>query len=299
MRTIERYFYAPSTLQKILAICLLPISFIYAIIATLKRKLTICEDFGLPIVSVGNLVLGGSGKSPFIIEIAKDYEDVCVISRGYGRKSKGLKVVSIKGEIKEDVLNAGDEALMIAKALPKASVIVCKKRREAIFKAKEIGAKAIFLDDGFRFNFKKLNIILKPMLEPYFSFCVPSGGYRELKSAYKEADILAQEGEDYKREVKVLNKTERMFLLTAIANPSRLNEYLPSVVGKMSLKDHSYFPKEVILEEYRKLNATSLLVTPKDAVKLEEFGLPLSILSLELVIKSEIKEKIKRYIEAS
>lgn len=299
MRTIERYFYAPSTLQKILAICLLPISFIYAIIATLKRKLTICEDFGLPIVSVGNLVLGGSGKSPFIIEIAKDYEDVCVILRGYGRKSRGLKIVSIKGEIKEDVLNAGDEALMIAKALPKASVIVCKKRREAIFKAKEMGAKAVFLDDGFRFNFKKLNIILKPKLEPYFSFCVPSGGYRELKSAYKEADILAREGEDYKREVKVLNKTERMFLLTAIANPSRLEEYLPSVVGKMSLKDHSYFPKEKILEEYQKVNATSLLVTPKDAVKLEEFGLPLSILSLELVIKNEIKEEIKRYIEAS
>ncbi|PZT47457.1 tetraacyldisaccharide 4'-kinase [Helicobacter valdiviensis] len=299
MRTIERYFYAPSTLQKILAICLLPISFIYAIIATLKRKLTICEDFGLPIVSVGNLVLGGSGKSPFIIEIAKDYEDVCVILRGYGRKSRGLKIVSIKGEIKEDVLNAGDEALMIAKALPKASVIVCKKRREAIFKAKEMGAKAVFLDDGFRFNFKKLNIILKPKLEPYFSFCVPSGGYRELKSAYKEADILAREGEDYKREVKVLNKTERMFLLTAIANPSRLEEYLPSVVGKMSLKDHSYFPREKILEEYQKVNATSLLVTPKDAVKLEEFGLPLSILSLELVIKNEIKEEIKRYIEAS
>ncbi|CAM2906278.1 tetraacyldisaccharide 4'-kinase [Helicobacter burdigaliensis] len=299
MRAIERYFYAPSVLQKLLAICLLPVSLIYAVIATIKRKVAVYEDFGVPIVSVGNLVLGGSGKSPFIMEIAKDYENAFVILRGYGRKSKGLKVVSVKGEIKEDVIKAGDEALMIAKALPKASVIVCKKRKEAILKAKEMGARVIFLDDGFRFNFKKLNIILKPKLEPYFSFCVPSGGYRELKSAYKEADILASEGIDYKREVKVLDKTERMFLLTAIANPSRLEEYLPSVVGKMTLKDHSYFPKDKILEEYKKVNATSLLVTPKDAVKLGDFGLPLSILSLELVIKDEIKEKIKKYIEAS
>ena len=69
--------------------------------------------------------------------------------------------------------------------------------------------------------------------------------------------------------------------------------------GKIILKDHSYFDKTKILESYATLNATSLLVTQKDAVKLEEFGLPLSILQLELSIAPNIKEQIKNYIAAN
>lgn len=188
MRKIEKYFFAPSPLQKLLAFCLLPFSLIYCIIATLKRKFARFYDFGIPIISVGNLVLGGSGKSPFIIEIAKNYPNSCVILRGFGRKSKGLKVVSIQGNLQTNVQIAGDEAIMLAKNLPYCSVIVSENRKNAILKAKELGAKIVFLDDGFRFNFKKLNIILKPKLEPYFDFCIPSGGYREHKSSYQKAD---------------------------------------------------------------------------------------------------------------
>lgn len=296
MRGIERYFFAPSTPQKILAFCLLPFSILYCAIATLKRKFARFYDFGIPIISVGNLVLGGSGKSPFIIEIAKDYQESCVILRGFGRKSKGLKIVSIQGNIQADVQSVGDEAIMLAKALNHSSVIVSENRKNAILKAKELGAKVIFLDDGFRFNFKKLNILLQPKLEPYFDFCIPSGGYREHKSAYKSADILAKESIDYERKVQLLSPTKRMLLLTAIANPSRLDDYLPNVVGKIILKDHSFFDKTTILEEYAKLNATSLLVTQKDATKLEEFGLPLSVLHLELNINPAIKQSIQDYI---
>ncbi|WP_299545812.1 tetraacyldisaccharide 4'-kinase [uncultured Helicobacter sp.] len=296
MRKIERYFYAPSGIQKLLAFALLPFSVIYCAIATLKRKFARFKDFGIPIISVGNLVLGGSGKSPFIIEIAKDYADVCVILRGYGRKAKGLKIVSIKGTIKESVENVGDEAIMLAKALPNASVIVSEKREVGIQKAKELDSKIIFLDDGFRFNFKKFNILLQPKLEPYFSFCIPSGGYREHKSAYKQADIVAKEGVDYEREVQLIDATPRMLLLTAIANPSRLEEYLPNVVGKITLKDHSFFDKENILKTYEKLGATSLLVTQKDMPKLEGFGVPLSLLQLRLKINPSIIKAVQNYL---
>ncbi|MBX7491136.1 tetraacyldisaccharide 4'-kinase [Helicobacter turcicus] len=296
MRKIEQYFYAPSPMQKVLALLLLPFSFMYCAVATLKRKFARFRDFGIPIVSVGNLVLGGSGKSPFIIEVAKNYTDVCLILRGYGRKTKGLKVVSIKGILQESVENAGDEAIMLAKALPNASVIVSEKRADAILKAKELGARIVFLDDGFRFKFKKLNILLKPKLEPYFSFCIPSGGYRESKRAYDQADILVQEGVDYERKVELLNPTSKMLFLTAIANPTRLEEYLPNVVGKITLKDHSFFDKEKILKEYQRLGATSLLVTQKDVPKLEDFGVTLSILQLRLKINPTITAHIKDYI---
>lgn len=298
MRSIERYFYHPSFFQKILAILLLPISLIYCISATLRRLIAKREDFGIPIISVGNLILGGSGKTPFIIEIAKDYPKSCVILRGYGRKSKGLKIVSHNGKILEDIIASGDEAQMLAKMLPQSTIIVCKNRQKAINEALNLGAKIIFLDDGFRFNFKKLNILLRPKLEPYFSFCIPSGGYREQKSAYSKCDILASEEVDYKRHVSVLKASPRMLLLTAIANPSRLDSYLPNIIGKITLKDHSYFDKEKILSEYKRLDATSLLVTQKDAVKLESFALPLSILHLELEINPKIKEQIKNYIES-
>ncbi len=298
MRWLERYFYKPSVGQKILAFILLPFSFLYCAISTIKRKIAPFRDFRIPIVSIGNLVVGGSGKTPFVIEIAKDYENACVILRGYKRKSKGVKIVSIKGEIKESVESVGDEALMIARALKNASVIVSENRAKGILEAKKLGANVIFLDDGFRFNFKKLNIVLKPKLEPYFSFCIPSGAYREKRSAYKKADIVAIEGVDYKRSVQVVDSTPKMLLLTAIANPSRLDEFLPSVVGKILLSDHAFFPKEQILEEYKRLGATSLLITQKDAPKLDGFELPLSKLQLNLEINPQIKEKIRVYIKS-
>ena len=296
MRFIDSYFYSPSFAQKLLSFALLPISLIYALSATLRRKCARYHDFGLPIVSVGNLIVGGSGKTPFIIEIARSYPHSAIISRGYKRQSKGLVVVSHNGEILCTQPQAGDEAYLLAKSLPNSSVIVSKNRKQAIQKAKELGAQCVFLDDGFRFHFKKLNILLRPKLEPYFPFLLPSGMYREMPYLYKCADLLVCEGEDYRREVFVENPTPRMLLLTAIANPARLDEFLPSVVGKITLQDHSTFDEASLRESMRRYDATSLLVTSKDEVKLEHMGLNLSVLRLHLRIKPNILERIDSYI---
>lgn len=296
MRFIDSFFYKPNTIQKILALLLLPLSLLYLVASTVRRKISLFKDFNIPIISVGNLVAGGSGKTPFIIESAQFFDDVAVISRGYKRKSKDLVVVSHRGKILVSQEKAGDEAYLIAKKLPKASVIVCKNRSLAIKKAKEIGCKIIFLDDGFRFNFKKLNILLKPQLQPYFNFCIPSGIYRENPQLYKTADLLVQEGVDYTREVNILNPTERMLLVTAIANPSRLDQFLPDVVSKITLPDHSNFNLVFLKEKIREYNATSLLITQKDAVKMQNFQLPLSILDLKLNIKPQIIKTIQDYI---
>lgn len=297
MRFIDSYFYNPNFLQKCLSIALLPISLLYAIGSIIRRRFSKIHDFHIPIVSVGNLVAGGSGKTPFIIEIAKDFQNACIISRGYKRSSKGLVVVSLNGEIKVSQEEAGDEPYLIARELKNTSVIVCKNRLEAVLKAKELGAKVIFLDDGFRFRFKKLNIVLEPLLKPYFPFCLPSGIYREVKSALKEADILVREGIEYTREVSIQSPSERMLLLTAIANPSRLDVFLPdSVVGKITLNDHSRFDIKALQDSMKEYNATSLLVTSKDEVKLLGSGLNLSVMRLRLNIDSHILEQIYRYV---
>lgn len=297
MRFIDSYFYNPNFLQKCLSIALLPISLLYAIGSIIRRRFSTFHDFHIPIISVGNLVAGGSGKTPFIIEVAKNFSNVCVISRGYKRSSKGLVIVSLNGEIKTSQEEAGDEPYLIARELKNASVIVCKNRVEAVHKAKELGAKVIFLDDGFRFNFKKLNVVLEPLLKPYFPFCLPSGIYREVKSASKHADILVREGIDYEREVNIESPSERMLLLTAIANPSRLDAFLPdSVVGKITLNDHSRFDTQALQDSIKEHNATSLLVTSKDEVKLLGSGLDLSVMRLRLSIDSQILERIKMYV---
>lgn len=297
MRFIDRYFYKPNFLHFCISFILLPISLFYLIVATLRRKCAKYYDFKIPIISVGNLIVGGTGKTPFLCEIAKDFENVAVISRGYKRKSKGLLIVSKNGKICATQEQSGDEAHLIALTLKNASVIVSKNRVDGILEAQKLGAKVIFLDDGFRFNFKKLSIVLSPKLEPFFKLPLPSGIYRE--NPFAKGDLMLKEGVDYTREVGIENASARMLLLTAIANPKRLDEFLPQgVIGKILLRDHAVFDLAFLRAEFRRTGATSLLVTRKDFVKLQQCELPLSILTLKIHIDSAILARIKEYVES-
>ncbi|WP_104713905.1 tetraacyldisaccharide 4'-kinase [Helicobacter cetorum] len=296
---LQRYFYAPNLIQKALIFTLLPFSFIYQTIATLKRKFSKKHHFNVPIVSIGNIIAGGSGKTPFILEVAKPYSNAMIVSRGYKRRSKGLVVVSYQGKMLVPEHIAGDEAYLIALSLKNASVIVSEKRDLGIKKAIDMGASCVFLDDGFRFNFNQFNVLLKPKNPPYYPFCFPSGLYRESFHSYKEAHLIVTEGKDYLRKTNITNPTKRMLLVTAIANPSRLDEFLPSnIVGKLYFKDHANFNFKLLEKEFHKHNATSLLVTAKDLVKLNDCVLPLSILNLKLEICPHILESIENYIRS-
>ncbi|RVZ62495.1 tetraacyldisaccharide 4'-kinase [Helicobacter pylori] len=294
---LERYFYDPTLLQKGLIFALYPFSLIYQFIATIKRKMAKKHDFKIPLISIGNLIAGGSGKTPFILEIAPRYQEVAVVSRGYQRDSKGLVVVSIKGNILVPQKTAGDEAYLLALNLKQASVIVSEKRELGVLKALELGAKIVFLDDGFRFNFNQFNALLKPKVPPYYPFCLPSGLYRESIKSYKEAHLVVTEDKDYQRITSISHPTKRMLLVTAIANPSRLDAFLPKeVVKKLYFKDHAPFDLELLEKEFYQNSATSLLVTPKDLVKLQDCNLPLSVLDLKLEICPKVLEEIDRYI---
>ena len=107
---------------------------------------------------VGNLSVGGSGKTPLVTALAQKYEESAVILRGYGRHSKGLYVVKDFNNILCDVDVSGDEAMIYAQKLAKSIVIVSEDRKIAILQAKEMGAKIIFLDDAYsKHNVKKLD----------------------------------------------------------------------------------------------------------------------------------------------
>ena len=260
----------------------------------LRFKLKSAEDFGIKIVSVGNLNVGGSGKTPLVSALALKYKDAAVILRGYGRDSKGLYVVKSKDKILCDVGVSGDEAMIYAHKLPNAVVIVSEDRKIAIQKAKEMGAKLIFLDDAYsKHDIKKLDFLID--VKSPNSSCLPAGPFRERLWSAKEAIVL-EDGRDFKRVVELKDKTQKMSLVTAIARPSRLDEYLPDVISRNYFPDHHSFNKKELEEILKRDNSDSLLVTYKDYVKVESFGLPLSLLDLHVEVEKSLFEVIDKYI---
>ena len=264
-------------------------------------------DLGIPVISIGNIIVGGSGKTPVAIKLASKYDDVCVILRGYGRQSKGLFVVSLKGKILEDVKISGDEAMLLAKSLPKATIIVSENRVIAIQKAKELGCKIVFLDDGFsKYHIAKFNILLRPKKEPTNIFCLPSGGYREPKGFYAQADIELLEGKDFYREitikkdgVKVNDLPSKLLLLTAISKPKRLLEFLPKNTMMISFPDHHNFSTEDIQKIEKKYSDYCVITTGKDLVKLEKFNIKnLYLMDLDIKIDEKVDfELLSEYIK--
>ena len=291
------YFFRPNFFQILLAFLLLPLSLIYALVVICKKFSAQKKDFGIKIISVGNLTLGGSGKTPLCVAIAKNFEGAFIILRGYKRKSKGMQVVARNGEILLDVVVSGDEAMIYATSLKNANVIVSEDRKVAINYAKKHGAKYILLDDGFsKFDIAKFDILVRPNPEPKLKLCLPSGAYRYPFSFYKFGDFIAHEGQTHFRKSEILNKSEKMVLVTAIANPARLEAFFSECVGQVFFPDHYDFSKEELSEILQTYGATSLLMTQKDYVKVKDFGLRVSLVTLEVTLSEEFKKVLAQQI---
>lgn len=297
---MEEYLFYPKFPHKILSFILLPFTSLYCFFVISKRAFAKQKDFSLPIISIGNLTVGGNGKTPFTIALTKDRVDVAIILRGYKRESKDLLVVKEDGKISCDVKDSGDEAMLYAKELPNAMVLVCKDRALAIEYAAKKSIKSIFLDDAFhRHEIKKFDILLEPQKEYTNNFCLPSGPYREPKSFSKKADIVAKEGVDFTRDVHIKNQTKKMLLITAISKPQRLDPFLPEddIIAKIYFEDHHSYEKKELDEIIKRYNPDSILTTTKDAVKLEKFGYDLSILELNISINKNIVSKVDSFID--
>ena len=190
----ERVYYNPKWYHYIISIMLLPLSLIYALVGLFKLFFSKPKDYGIKIISIGNITVGGSGKTPFAIELIKHFKElkVCYISRGYGRVSKGLLWVKKEGKILQNVEQSGDEAMLVANST-NADVIVSKDRAKAIELAKGNGADLIILDDAFsKVNIKKFDILLEAK-ELKNRFVLPSGPLREFYFSRSRADLILKE----------------------------------------------------------------------------------------------------------
>jgi len=303
---IEQYLFFPNILQRLIGVLFFPLTIVYCIVSAYKRLSAKPQYFGIPVISIGNLVLGGTGKTPVTIALVKDKKDIAIVLRGHKRESKGLYVISQNGKILEDVSTSGDEAMEYAKALPNATIIVSIDRVKAIKKAKELGCKVVYLDDGYsKHNIIKYNILIRPKEEPTNIFCLPSGGYRDTPMMYSFADCVLKDAIDFKRivtftdnqnnEIKTLPKN--IVLLTAISKSYRLKEYLDDDIKIVTYPDHHSFTQQNIDDIYKNNPDCSILTTKKDIVKLEKFNIKdIYLMNLDIKIEQNIYDKINKYI---
>lgn len=349
---IERNLYDPSPAWLALGVILAPLSLLYTLIVCLKRLFAKPQKFKIPIISVGNLTLGGSGKTPLVRALFKEFSEefkTCIILRGYGRKSRGLLEVALDGRILCDVGQSGDEAMEYALFLRGANVIVSEDRAAGILRAQTLGFELVILDDGFsKFNISKFDILLRPQSAPKLPFCLPFAAYRYPSFFYKFADFIPspsdisqelkivsaadlQEGLNGTDEIlnstadkisdlnlnrvadeisnlnpaaadKILNSKEagfeksRTILISAIAKPWRLQEFLPLAKTHAFFPDHYDFKKEQILELLRREDAEHILCTAKDYVKLRDLGAEISVILLNLKLSENFIREIQNYI---
>lgn len=246
------------------------------------------QHFDAKIISVGNLVVGGVGKTPLTIALAQDYKKPAIVLRGYKRKTSSLIVVDLHKHKAQDV---GDEALEYARSID-GYVIVSKDRKKGIERALDLDAGVVFLDDGFRHKMNKFDILIEP-LGLANHFCLPSGAYRLPRFFYKYAHFVAQEGRDFVREVS-FDKQEDLVIITAIANPKRLQKFAPNI-PMFSFADHHFFTQSQVDKIMQKTKAKAILTTNKDRSKLENFGYKLCIMELKILPSNELKNAIKNF----
>ncbi|MBQ4477911.1 MAG: tetraacyldisaccharide 4'-kinase [Bacteroidales bacterium] len=180
-----------------LKILLYPVSLIWGTIMFLRRKYYNIKgrtSFDKPTICVGNLCVGGAGKTPhveYMIRLLSKYYEISTLSRGYGRQTTGF----LLGNSRSTVRDIGDEPLAYYKKYPSISVAVCEDRVEGINKILEKlpETDVIILDDAYQHLPLKagLNILLTDYYQIYTKDApVPLGRLREFPSAAKEADII-------------------------------------------------------------------------------------------------------------
>lgn len=266
----------------------------------LKRSFKV----SVPVISVGNISFGGEGKTPLVISLSRFFLQkglkTAILIRGYrGRKEVEGGIASNGDDWKE----YGDEALLIAKNVPDAMVMVGKNRVSSASRAVEMGVSLLILDDGFQYRklYRDMDIVI---LSPRASF------KREFLYSISRADVVLI-NKDYENEEFIKNirkkkgipiftfsvrntgifdmngnkvdlKDKRVIAFCGIANPDRFLKSLHSIPLKpekiIFFPDHyEYTFKDVkkIEEEAKRRGAEFAVTTEKDFIRLS--GLPFSL----------------------
>lgn len=185
------------------------LSGIYSALVGFARLLTRKKKLDCPVISVGNIVTGGTGKTPAVQKLVRMLAEAgyrsAVLSRGYGRRpSKQTKHSGIVSDGKTITLNSeesGDEPQLLARNLPDTPVIVGKNRfLTGTLAVNRYNSEVLILDDGYQYRAldRDLDIVLVNAASPFGNgYLLPRGHLREHKRALARADILLLTHTDY------------------------------------------------------------------------------------------------------
>lgn len=180
-------------------ILLAPFAWIYGAIVDIRHKMFDWNvlrhhEFDIPIVCVGNITVGGTGKTPhteYLIETLSPRFKVAVLARGYKRKTKGFQLASTTSSFKR----IGDEPKQIKLKYPNVPVAVCEKRADGIRKLRELHPEVnlIILDDAFQHRYVEpwVSIVLIDYNRPiYEDLLLPMGRLRDRRSQLSRAQVV-------------------------------------------------------------------------------------------------------------
>jgi tetraacyldisaccharide 4'-kinase len=213
-------------------ILLYPVSLLYGLITGFRNFLydsgiLSSTSFPLPIICVGNITVGGTGKTPhteyLLTLLEKDFK-VAVLSRGYKRKTRDFRVASPSSDVSE----TGDEPLQIFRKFPDVLVAVDQKRVSGVKRIMELAPETdiIILDDGFQHRSitPGLSIMLSDYERPFMrDYMLPFGYLREDKSNMRRADIIL-----ITKCAKNLNAIQRRLIVKEVGKAAYQNLFFTS-----------------------------------------------------------------------
>lgn len=309
-----KYWQSNSVISKLLQ----PVGWLYGALTQLRLKLHTAPKVDVPVICVGNITAGGTGKTPVSIALAKMLETEMFhpffVTRGYGGKLQGVMVNNKKHAAQE----VGDEPLLLSKQAP---VVVNANRYEGAKLAIKEGADIIIMDDGFQ----------NPSLHKDLSFLVfdghygigngkiiPAGPLREtFADGTKRADALIILGKDnhhlaersglpvffgHTEPAQTAMSNPNILAFAGIGHPQKFYHTLTkqgfNVVKTVDFPDHHFYNKrelENLVREAQKLNA-EIYTTSKDFVKIPP-SMQKYINVLEIAIVWDEPEKLLQFIE--
>jgi tetraacyldisaccharide 4'-kinase len=308
--------------MRLLRLISAPIAAIYWAITSARNllfDLGILKTYDIPgkSICIGNLNVGGSGKSPmtrYLIASLQPEFKVQVLSRGYGRKTKGHIVV--QSQHTSEIV--GDEALQYY--LDDADEVhVCERRKDAIVTMNRSEHHVLLLDDALQHRHVRagLTILVSDFNQPFFrDYLMPMGSLRESRSGVKRADIIVftkcpeaisfEAKQSYLNAIlplkvpvffssvhylplrlvgsKALENPEHVLLVTGIANATPLVKHLSNhySVTHLSFGDHFNYSLRDLKEIHRKfttfdIEKTIIITTEKDFMRMQETSLMVEI----------------------
>ena len=310
-----QFWYEPNTWK---AKFLYPLGYFYNLLTLLRGKLAKPQSYSCLTICIGNLNVGGTGKTPTTIALAQHFLkkglQVHVVSRGYKGKFQGTFLVDPQKHKSHEV---GDEPLLMSEF---TSVWVSNKRKNGIAAAENAGAQIVLLDDGFQDpSFHKDFSLIVVDGEKGFGNkkCMPAGPLREnIVQGFKRADALVIVGEriykfdTFPTHLKIIHSTlkpietgmnwkEGKYLAFAgIADPSKFFKALRSLganlIDCVALSDHQNLDGQVLKRLERKANSAhaQLVTTEKDAVRLSNTYRK-KVLSLPVRIEFDDKSELE------